>query len=590
MKSALACIGVLLLVCAGGWAAVPSSGTLTAPATSGGSSTVSWTGGPYTAVNTDTSTCTSLTCDTFTFTLNVSSTFYTNNPNYTVRVTLAWDTTPNDFDVYVWDASGTQVCSSTHGNTTWEDADCGQLPAGTYTAHIVPFTTVNDSYSGSAILGPEPTQPTGRARYKPGSFTFSYSQNLLGPDDLLFSTWELEPRAAYDSVGNIYVATMQGYPGGTDIFKSVNGGQSWQYMGQPDGSQVAATVGARGLGLGGGDEDIAVEPNGTVNMIALYSLDVSGETPPEEVTSASSSDGGNTWIANPIAATAPLVDRQWIAVGLHAGEVYFTVRQEGAGLVGTDSLFAYKSFDGGKTFPQVSEITRPELGVQPAFQGNLTVDRNTGIVYNVFTGYPGNTIYMAKSTDGGQTWQLKLVLTGPTSASYANVFPVIAVDRGSGLHIAFSDGQNMKLTSSADGGTTWSTPVVVNNGAASKIALMPWLDAGAYGKLDLVFLGTGSASSLDTNATWRVFMVQTQNAFAKVPTFYQSVASDVVHTGPVCVNGTGCPSGSRNLADYFTNTVYYDGSNLIVYPSDQANPGNATTWFTRQTGGPKVLP
>ncbi len=582
MKSALASIGVALLLCAGAWAATPSSGTLA------GAGTVSWTGGPYTTVNNDYTTCTPLTCDIFTFTLSVSSTFWANNPTDTIRVTQNWADSIDDYDVYVVDAAGNLVCSGTLGNTNFEDADCGQLSSGTYTVYNVPFTSVNESYSGSVILGPEPTQPTGRARYKPGNFTFSYTQNLLGPPDpLLAATWELEPRAAYDSVGNLYVATIQGTPAGTDIFKSTNGGQTWSYLGQPDGAQAAATLGARGAGIGGGDEDIAVEPNGTVNMIALWGL-IAG--PPLEVTSTSSSNGGSTWVANPISSTAPIVDRQWIAAGLNPGEVYFTLRQLGADLIGTDSLVAYKSFDGGKTFPQISEITTPELGVQPYIQGNLTVDRNNGYVYNVFVGYPGNTIYVAKSTDGGQTWQLKLVVTGPTSVNYANVFPVVAVDRGSGVHVAYCDGQNMRLTSSADGGATWSTPVIVNNNSYSKIALMPWLDAGAYGKVDLVWLGTGSSSNLDTNATWRVSMAQTQNAFAKVPTFYESVASDVVHTGPVCVNGDNCPAGSRNLADYFTNTVYNDGSNLIVYPSDQANPGNATTYFTRQTGGSKVLP
>ena len=566
------------------FASTPSSGTLNAPAP-GGSSTVTWSGGPYTAVVESPSMCTSVGCDTFTLQVNVPATFYAANPNYSIVVSIRWPDSINDFDLYVYDSSGKVVGSSTGGAPeTSETADCGQLPAGAYTVQVVAFAVVNESYTGSASVVQEPTTPSGRARYRTGAFTFSTALALKGPADLLFNAQELEARAAYDGLGNIYVATIQGTPAGTDMFKSVDHGQSFTYLGQPDGAQAAATV-ARGAGFGGGDEDIAIDPNGRVYMISLWGDPVVGV--PLSITSCNSSDGGATWIANPISQTTPIVDRQWIAVPAN-NTVYMTFKQEGDLVTGgTPSIFFEKSIDAGVTFTQVTEVTRPVLGIQPGFEGNIVVDPNNGNIYLSFIGTNTNEVYLARSTDGGQSFIIGLIFSGPSNINYSHVFPVIAVDKGSGLHLTFSDGHSVFLTSSNDLGNTWTPPVRVSNGPNTKTTVFPWLSPGDYGKVDLVWLGTSASSELDTNAQWQVFMAQTQNAFAAVPTFFQAAATSVMHTGPVCTNGSGCPSGTRTLADYFTDTVYFDGNALILYPSDQ-QVSPPLTYFIKQTGGSTV--
>lgn len=58
------------------------------------------------------------------------------------------------------------------------------------------------------------------------------------------------------------------------------------------------------------------------------------------------------------------------------------------------------------------------------------------------------------------------------------------------------------------------------------------------------------------------------------------------------VNGLGCPSGTRTLAEYWAPDVYPDGNALIVFPDDKDSglpSGAARTWFVRQTGGTKIL-
>jgi hypothetical protein len=414
--------------------------------------------------------------------------------------------------------------------------------------------------------------------YKVGNFSFTTPQALPGPDDLLFGNQGIEPRCAFDALGNIYAAAIQGIPAGTDVWKSTNGGTSFTYLGQPDGLQAGSAV-ARGGGVGGGDEDIAIGASGNVYVTSLWL---------GSATQSSSTNGGATWLANPVSTDVPGADRQWIAA--HGNnELYLTYKQLGADLGGTESILVVKSTDGGITFPQVAQVTTPELGVQPGDQGNIVVDQKNGYVYTVFVGASSpNQLYVARSTDGGKTFILKLAFDGPSGWSLTNVFPIIAVDRGSNVHIVFSNGTNIFLTSSSNQGASWTVPVRINNGTGTKTSLSPWVDAGDAGKLDITWWGTSSANSLSDTAQWKVYFAQTQNAFAKIPAFSEGPATGVIHTGAICVNGTGCASGTRNLAEYFANTVYLDGMSMIVYPDDQ-HSASPLTYFTKQSGGAGVL-
>src|SRR6185312_1740140 len=401
------------------FAATPSSGTLAAPAT-GQTASVSFSGGPFTGATATTAACTTLTCDTFTLTVNVPAAFYSSNPTYAVHVKITWASNTNDFDLNVNDSSGNTVCSSGQGQTNFEDADCGQLASGTYTVQVVGFTVVNATYSGAATVAPEPALATGNARYKKSNLTFSTPVELTRPIDLtnnggtgVSSDQDVEPRIVHDVLGNYYVAAIQGVPGGIDVWKSTDSGNSFSYLGQPDGLQIGSALGADGVGLGGGDEDIAVSPSGLVYASSLWL---------GSATQSTSFTGGTTWVSNPVSSDLPLVDRQWIAP--HGNnELYLTTKQLGADLDGTVTLFVAKSFDNGLTWPQVAPVTTPEAGVQPGDQGNITVEQNNGNVYTVFIDSHPNIVWLASSSDGGKTWILKQVFAAPAGTNLANILP-----------------------------------------------------------------------------------------------------------------------------------------------------------------------
>jgi len=578
LQSKFKCIPYLLIyIPLTVFAATPGSGVLT-PSSAGGASSIKWIGGPYTAVTADPSLCTSLSCDDFYLTVNVPSSFYVTNPAYSVSVYISWDSLPNDFDLYIYDSTGNLVNSSAQGNTTFEDADLGQLTSGTYDVHVVAFSTVNESYAGIAAVGPPPADQGRLARYRLGKFTFTQPILMQGPSGLVLGVQDLEPRSAFDTSGNIYVAAIQGIPAGTDVWKSNDGGSSFTYLGQPDGAQAASAVAGRTPGTGGGDEDIAVGSSGRVYLASLWL---------GSVTMCNSIDGGLIWAANPLSTTVPLNDRQWIAP-YKDNIVYMTFKQLGVLLTGTESIFVEKSFDGGVTFPQITEATLPEFNVQPGDQGNIAVDQNNGNVYTVFIGSTGNTVYVARSTDGGKSFTDLLVHQGPIGQSYQNVFPIIAVDHGGNLHVVYSNGTNIYLTSSSNQGNTWNLPVRVNNGVDSKTSLSPWVDAGGPGKVDIMWWATGSSDNLADSAQWKVYFAQLQDAFSNNPKIYENAATGIFHIGPICVNGTGCATGTRNLAEYASTTVYRDGNAMIVYPNDHQT-SNPLTYFIKQTGGPIII-
>jgi hypothetical protein len=580
-------------------ATVPGSGTLAAAG-----QTVTWTGGPLTGSNAAFSSglndpipgiCGPLMqCETFNLTVNVPATFYTTCPSCGVQISLNWPLPADDLDLYLFDAAGNLMFFSAQVVTNSEFVDAGSLPNGTYQVVVSTGTAaVNTSYTASASLVQEPSVPSGRARYTRGRFTFNSPQQLMRPADpintagstnpllLIVVDQDNEPRVAHDAVGNLYVAAIQGVPGGNDMWKSMDGGNTWTYLGQPDGAQAISTFGLTGVGVGGGDDDLAIGTTGTVYMDSLWL---------GNVTQTSSTDGGATWFNNPVAGNLPVDDRQWIA-SYGSNILYETFRQLGDGVTNNTSLWVGKSIDGGKTFPQMSNITNPVLGIQPGFEGPITVDQNTGYVYVAFEDSIGQTIYLAKSTDGGLTWMVKQVYQIASGGVVAAVFPVLAEDAGGGLHIVFSDTRNVFLTSSADGGASWTPPVRVNSGVMNKTSVEPWVIAGSKGKLDIFWWGTSHTDRMDSTDPWELQMAQTQNAFAAVPTFALQNVTGVVHVNAICTSGLGCPGSTRNFAEYFAPDTYLDGNAYIVYPDDLHSgtaTGSARTWFVKQTGGQTI--
>src|SRR5216683_1845476 len=217
---------------------------------------------------------------------------------------------------------------------------------------------------------------------------FSTNQELplpalapIGPLPVAFIVRGLEPsvRVAVDGPAGV---------GGTYPFK---------YEGQPDNCGILANGCANnsldplGVGLGGGDVDIAVNypASGTPNL-ALVSLTLA-----PGVTGTHSTTRGDTFSTpNPVVAHIPGDDRQWID-GTGDQTVYLNYHD-----VATFNIEVQRSNDGGFTYVDgfgeaIDPQTFPVAGGVPATNsanvaGQIKVDRSTqcassrGNLYQVF--------------------------------------------------------------------------------------------------------------------------------------------------------------------------------------------------------------
>ena len=311
---------------------------------------------------------------------------------------------------------------------------------------------------------------------------------------------------------------------------------------------------------------------------------------------------GQKWEVNPAVANVPSDDRQWVAA-YGPQTVYMSYRQVlAAGANASNVIFVAKSTDGGKTFPSTVATYQPTSLVLARREGNLAVDPYNGNLYTSFrpqelNGHTRAELWLLKSTDGGQTWALSQIYQGPAGTDVGNIFPVMAVDRGGNVHLAFSqcdynsgtaNSSNCQvlLMSSADQGTTWLDPVRVNNGADTSYAIFPWMVAGSDGVVDITWYGSNITDSTQA-ANWHMYFTQTTNAMAASPVFNQVQAvSQVVHNQDICLKGGAC-GGNRDLAEYYQITLDPEGNANIAFTDDVTSDpsGLGRIWFTKQTGG-----
>src|SRR3989442_2185050 len=160
---------------------------------------------------------------------------------------------------------------------------------------------------------------------------FSTNQELplpalapIGPAPVAFIVRGLEPSVRVAPDGAVYVSSIRGVPGGVDLHRyyatvdgppGVGGTYPFKYEGQPDNCGIFASSGCAnnqldpfGLGLGGGDVDIAVNyPSSGVPNLALVSLTLA----PGITGTHSTTRGDSFTTPNPVVALIPVDDRQW---------------------------------------------------------------------------------------------------------------------------------------------------------------------------------------------------------------------------------------------------------------------------------------
>lgn len=195
-------------------------------------------------------------------------------------------------------------------------------------------------------------------------------------------------------------------------------------------------------------------------------------------------DGGKSWEADhiPVAEQPsepgiPFEDKPYIVAdntkSKYAGNLYIGWTRW---RIADSQMVLSRSTDDGKTWSKPVEIDahpglpRDDNGAAEGFDGAVASD---GTLYAIWS--QGDDIMLTSSRDGGQNFShaRPIIHTAPImfaidTLDRANGFPQIAIDpKSNRLYITWSDYRNgdldVFLSSSADKGKHWTSPVRVNN-------------------------------------------------------------------------------------------------------------------------------
>jgi hypothetical protein len=382
-------------------------------------------------------------------------------------------------------------------------------------------------------------------------------------------------RASLD--GTFYASSENGVTSGTIAWKSTDGGLHYQsLLGPNDASQTQDA----GFAPGGGDTDVAIAT--ARNALGNYNVYVSSLTL-ASVSVSTSTDNGASWTLNPLGTDVPGDDREWVAAD-GASKVCVSYHDLAV------NLWVNCSADAGTTFTQLADAFdagHPWL-VDSNSTGNLAIDPRSHVIYQTFSGPADaqstvacggftclNVVYMAVSTDGGQSFTDRVVYANPDqNVAYGHQFTNVSVDAAGNVYSVFSDNHNIYYAWSSDRGAHWSAPVQVNK-SPSATAVMPWSVAGAAGKIDIVWYGTdyydgvNPPDSYPDSAAWYVYFAQNLAATSTRGSFSQVAATPIIHYGQVCEGGVGCTSGRDLYDDFGVAANPLTGLASIVYSDDQ---------------------
>jgi len=396
-----------------------------------------------------------------------------------------------------------------------------------------------------------------------------------------------EPAIRADPAGNFYGSSenvfcvIGGLCGGTFAWKSTDAGAHFTTLPLPN----SVSAGQAGISPAGGDTDIAVAPRKNANgFYNIYVASLQSKPPLAEIYVSTSRDGGATWSINPIGASIPVDDREWI-VADGASKVCISYHAQPA----TDDIVVDCSYDAGLTFTQHASAFDAADLFNAALQnqiGNLAIDPGNHIIYQVWSSIANaaelacancsqHTVWIGVSIDGGKTFTDHIVYNNPDpTVAYGHQFVNVAVDRGGNVYTLFNDNHNLFYSFSTNFGQTWSAPIQINK-PPSNTAIFPWASAGRAGALDVVWYGTSfyDGTTIPDNypmtAAWNVYFAQNLQATTPGSSFTTVQASGVIHYGGVCESGVTC-TGNRDLLDDFGVAASpTTGLAAIIYTSDQ---------------------
>jgi photosystem II stability/assembly factor-like uncharacterized protein len=187
---------------------------------------------------------------------------------------------------------------------------------------------------------------------------------------------------------------------GNGIYKSVDGGDNWTYMGLPESERIAK---------------ILIDPTSPNTVYACVPGKLWSDSEDRGV--YKTTNGGTTWTkilkgSNPSTGCSMMSMDPKSPKTLFAGMWDFrrkgwTFRSGGDGENAPSASGLFKSTDGGATWSDLNATTAPGLPTKPWGRIAVTVaPSNSNVVYAfVEAAPPKNALY--RSADGGKTWEMR---------------------------------------------------------------------------------------------------------------------------------------------------------------------------------------
>jgi len=321
---------------------------------------------------------------------------------------------------------------------------------------------------------------------------------------------------------------------------------------------------------------------------------------------AKSTNNGATWTTSIVSALSS-DDKNHLMVDKKVGSPYenrvYNTWTDFNGGANNDQIVFKSSTDFGATWGTLINLSA-SLSPGSHAQGCNVQTGPNGEVYVTFAIYDASwtdgedAIGFAKSTDGGTTWTKTRIYSAvnfgirgnlkPTSIRVSS-FPSMSVDRSGGanngnIYITWpqrnvapaGSDPDIVVIRSTDNGTTWSTPVRVNNDALNngKEQYYPWCTVDqTSGQLNLVWYDNRNTTSDSTG----VFMARSVDGGLTFENFQVSDANFR-------------PKSIAGLATgYQGDYIGIAAANNKAYPfwADDRT-GNYQAWITEVTFGPSI--
>ncbi len=387
-------------------------------------------------------------------------------------------------------------------------------------------------FEAAAAAHPDPTGQilVSRCRFAPfngntslyGPFTGNVSDAIVGDTtfQLAMNTTCFNPQNESNIVvnptdsTNVVTSANEYRIDGAEVYVSFDGGATWTNVVVPGRTGFTGGKGVFARLSDCGDPVLAFAPDGTLyysglvcnaNRVSFFS----------GITLSASHDGGLTWDAPHMVSftngRTTFNDKEWLTVG-QDGKLYVTWTRFFGPLghyYASSPIVISTSSDGGNTWTDWAPVSD---GSHPYNQGSVPLVAPDGTLYVAYegstpsSGYLGDAIIVARSTDGGKTFsnaevarayddfncypinvaQSRQTLSGEEFR--INSFPSFAIDPSDGtLAITWADDQanagcgyekggsfvgptsnQVKLIISTDG-LTWTAPRVITTGIEDKV-------------------------------------------------------------------------------------------------------------------------